>query len=195
MSMLRKLYGRIKADSRRKIFKKKSLLGHDVVIGEKAICHSDKKDAIKIGDHSEIWATLVVQGNGRITVGPYSWIGSGTIIGALTSIEIGSHAMISTEVHIYDNNNHPTDPRTRTKMCEQGFHGDAWQWYHSESAPIVIGNNVWIGERSTILKGVSIGDGAIIAAASVVTHDVPAYSIAAGNPAHIVKKLPHPGVE
>ena len=54
--------------------------------------------------------------------------------------------------------------------------------------PVVIGNNVWIGDKATILPGVTIGDGAIIAANAVVTKDVPAYSVAAGNPARIIKK-------
>ena len=54
---------------------------------------------------------------------------------------------------------------------------------------IVIGNNVWIGDKATILSGVSIGDGAVIAANSVVTKNVPAYSVVAGNPAEIKKCL------
>ena len=54
---------------------------------------------------------------------------------------------------------------------------------------IVIGNNVWIGDKATILSGVTIGDGAVIAANSVVTKNVPAYSVVAGNPAEIKKSL------
>lgn len=55
--------------------------------------------------------------------------------------------------------------------------------------PVIIGRNVWIGDKSTILPGVTIGDGAIIGSNSVVTKDVPPFSIAAGNPAFIIKKL------
>ena len=54
---------------------------------------------------------------------------------------------------------------------------------------VKIGNNVWIGERSMILKGVEIGDGAVVAGASVVTKSVPANTVVAGNPAKIIKKL------
>ena len=54
--------------------------------------------------------------------------------------------------------------------------------------PVVIGNNVWIGDKATILPGVTIGDGAVIAVNAVVTKDVPVYSVAAGNPARIIKK-------
>ena len=54
--------------------------------------------------------------------------------------------------------------------------------------PVIIGNNVWIGDKATILGGVTIGDGAVIAANSVVTKDVPAYSVVGGNPARVIKR-------
>ena len=54
--------------------------------------------------------------------------------------------------------------------------------------PVVIGDNVWIGDKATILPGVTIGDGAVIAANAVVTKDVPKYSVVGGNPARILKK-------
>ncbi|TOB35760.1 hypothetical protein CGK06_26050 [Vibrio parahaemolyticus] len=57
-----------------------------------------------------------------------------------------------------------------------------------QNAPIVIGNDVWIGFNSTILPGVSIGDGAVIAAHSVVTKDVPSYTVVGGIPAKEIKK-------
>jgi maltose O-acetyltransferase len=55
-----------------------------------------------------------------------------------------------------------------------------------EEDPVTIGNDVWIGDRVTILPGVTIGDGCIISAGAVVTHDVPEYSIAAGVPARVI---------
>jgi len=63
-------------------------------------------------------------------------------------------------------------------MMEQGF---------SEERPVVIGNDVWIGDRVMILPGIQIGNGAIVGAGSVVTHSIPDYAIAAGNPARIIK--------
>lgn len=56
-------------------------------------------------------------------------------------------------------------------------------------APIVIGRNVWIGANVTILKGVTVGDDAVVAAASVVTKDVPAGSIVVGSPARVVRSV------
>ena len=60
-------------------------------------------------------------------------------------------------------------------------------WKHSANAPIIIGENCWIGTNVRICKGVTIGDNSVIAACSVVTKDVPANCIVAGNPAKIVK--------
>ncbi len=85
-------------------------------------------------------------------------------------IEIGSGVAISHDVTIMDSDAH--------EILENGY---------KKSQPIVIGNNVWIGTRATILKGVTIGDGAIIAAGAVVTKDVPAHSLVGGVPAKILK--------
>ena len=68
---------------------------------------------------------------------------------------------------------------------EEGF--DVKTWEAENRGDTIIGNDVWIGMEAVILPGVTIGDGAIVAAKSVVTHDVPPYSIFAGNPARIVK--------
>ena len=62
----------------------------------------------------------------------------------------------------------------------------------TSKGPVIIGNNVWIGDKATILPNVTIGDGAVIAANSVVTKDVPAYSVVAGNPAKVIKSANNP---
>jgi maltose O-acetyltransferase len=56
---------------------------------------------------------------------------------------------------------------------------------------VVIGDNVWIGNRAIILPGVTIGAGAVVGAGSVVTRDVPPFTVVAGNPAKVLKALPH----
>jgi len=61
--------------------------------------------------------------------------------------------------------------------------------YIGGSEPVTIGNNVWLGDSSIICKGVAIGDNSIIGAGSVVTSDIPANVIAAGNPAEVIRKL------
>lgn len=122
-------------------------------------------------------------------IGKYTTIRGYSVIGAVKRIYIGDHVIISNNVHIYDNNNHPTSPKTRIEMCESGFYSSLWEWTKSDAAEVIIEDNVWIGERSTVLKGVTIGKGSIVGCDSVVTKDVPPYSIVAGNPARIVKYL------
>lgn len=116
-------------------------------------------------------------------------MGYRSLIGAMDSVTIGNDVIIASDVRIFDNNNHPTDPEQRKKMSQSDFYGELWTWKYAEHKPIEIDDNVWIGEFSAILKGVHIGEGAIVASHSVVTKDVPPNCIVAGNPAKVVKKL------
>lgn len=95
-----------------------------------------------------------------------------SIIDCFERIEIGRGCAISKRVMIRDSNNHDILTTSDYKITE----------------PIKIGNNVWIGMGATILPGVNIGDGAIIAAGSVVNKDVPAYSLVGGVPAKVIKQ-------
>ena len=170
-------------------FHRNAIVGSDVELGWCAGClNTGKRDSIVIGDHCSIWGRLVCNG-GRITVGSYTTIRYKTLVGSAVEVAIGNYCIISNNVIIMDNNNHPTDPKERIELCKSGFYGDLWDWKHSEKKPIVIEDNVWIGERAVILKGVTIGEGAVVGACSVVTKDVPAFTIVAGNPARVVKPL------
>lgn len=133
--------------------------------------------------------TLYASENGRLDIGDHFYLGNNSLIGSEKSIKIGRCVIISNDVRIYDNNNHPTSPKAREIMSLNGFSNDNWSWKHSESAPVVIEDNVWIGQYSTILKGVTVGKGSIVATRAVVTKDVPPYTIVAGNPAKVVKKI------
>ena len=92
-------------------------------------------------------------------------------------VTIGDDCFIGPGVHIYCAC-HSTDPRERKTRQE---------W----AKPVTIGNDVWIGGNVTILPGVTIGDNCTIGAGAVVTHDIPANSIAVGNPAKVIKTLEH----
>lgn len=146
-----------------------------------------KAEQIILYDHVDMYGDIVVSYKGRVTMGNYCKIGVGSAIMAVNNIFIGNYTAIADKTVIVDNNNHPIDPEFRRKMRETPHGSDMRQWKHSVSSPIIIGENVWIGSNVRICKGVHIGDNAIIAACSVVTKDVPANSIAAGNPAKIVK--------
>ncbi len=90
-------------------------------------------------------------------------------------VKIGDNCFIAPNVSIYTAG-HPIHPKIRNTMYEYGI-------------DMTIGNDVWIGGNSVICPGVNIGDGAVIGAGSVVTKDVPSYTVVAGNPAKVIKKI------
>ena len=146
-----------------------------------------KASDIVLDEHVWVFGTLASQSGGKIKMGKYSKIGEGSRITAVDSVTIGDYTAIANCSVISDNNNHPVNPDYRLYMRQQSISDDSRLWKHAAHAPVVIGSNVWIGENVRIQKGVTIGDNSIIAANTVVTKDVPANSIAAGNPARIVK--------
>ncbi len=111
-------------------------------------------------------------------------IGDGTFIGHACgfnvgrSVRIGCHCLFATGVLVYDLDGHPLDAASRR----------AGEPTPPEAVrPVVIGDDVWVGSGAMILKGVTVGDRAVVAARAVVTRDVPADAIVAGNPARIVR--------
>jgi len=100
-------------------------------------------------------------------------------IAAINKIVIGNDVLLGSRVLITDHSHgilEKTDvPFVERQLCSKG--------------PVVIGDNVWIGEGACILPGVTVGGGSIVAANAVVTHDVPPYSIVAGVPARVIKQL------
>jgi acetyltransferase-like isoleucine patch superfamily enzyme len=106
------------------------------------------------------------------------------------SVQIGSFCSIAQGVNIIIKGDHNADWISTfpfTAFAHKGWDGEFIQGHPKSKGPVIIGNDVWIGMNSLILSGVTIGDGAIIGAHSVVTKNVPPYAIAAGNPAKIVK--------
>lgn len=184
------LFIRPKLIYKRYVFQKNAQIGSNFACGRWSRCVNSSGDRtrIQIGDHCEINGKLRCSRTGRLSIGEYSIVNEETVIGAEEEVTIGDHAIISHHVTIFDNNNHPTDPDMRIKLCESGFYSSLWDWDQSTHSPVHIERNVWVGQYATILKGVTIGEGAIIAAGAIVTKDVPPYSIAAGNPAKIVKR-------
>src|SRR5262249_4183280 len=106
-----------------------------------------------------------------------SGMSGGSITARSKTIRIGKNTLIGTDCVIFDSDFHvawPPDGRT-------SYAGD------EVDAPVTIGNNVWFGARCMVLKGVTIGDNCVIAAGSIVTKSLPPNSLAAGNPAKVVK--------
>lgn len=142
---------------------------------------------VVIEDHVEICGALMSQNHGKIYVGEYTWIGNQSVIESVNRVEIGNNTIISTNVFITDNNNHPISPEFRRYYSFTKDGDDSKKWKHSSNAPVIIGENCWIGRNSRIQKGVTIGNNSIVAANSVVTKSVPENCIVGGNPAGIIR--------
>lgn len=186
---IKKVLDYIRCTKNRKEFENNSVYGKDLKVRFTSHCAAKNKEDIVIGDGCEIKGRLISFEGGKIKIGSNCFMNFNSCIGAMDSITIGDNVIIATDVRIFDNNNHPTSPEMREKMSHSDFYGELWSWKYAEHKPVVIGDNVWIGEYSAILKGVHIGKGSIVASHSVVTKDVPEYVIVAGNPAKVVKKL------
>lgn len=116
----------------------------------------------------------------EVVIGDHTYIGHATSLTTSRSIHIGRHCLIAGGVQIADYDGHPVDAYRRR----------AGEPTPPENIrPVVIGNDVWIGTGACILKGVTIGDRAVIGAHAVVTRDVPPDTVVAGNPAQVVKYL------
>lgn len=118
-----------------------------------------------------------------INIGDHTFIGNGCTLSAAREIRIGAHCLVSSMVRIHDNDGHPLDPARRRR--HEPIQPE-------ESAPVIIEDNVWIGAGVTILKGVRIGADAVVGTGAVVTVDVPAGAVVAGNPARVVRQLDAP---
>jgi acetyltransferase-like isoleucine patch superfamily enzyme len=139
---------------------------------------------IHIGDDVYLSGTIIISA-GRIfkepelRIGNRTFIGDGATFSVAKSIEIGDDVLIAASCWISDYSPHPTDPVKRVAGL---------QVEPEEVRPVRIGNRVWLGGRSIILPGVTIGDDAVVGAAAVVTKDVPAGCICVGNPGRILSR-------
>lgn len=147
-----------------------------VSIGRGFICRSGFRHAIDNSCGSRI---SVLKG-ATLTIDEYSGM-SNTVIHCHESVTIGNHVNIGAGTMIFDTNFHSNDWRNRINR--------ATDCCHAKTAPVVIGDLVFIGARCIIGKGVHIGEKSMVAAGSVVVKDIPAGELWGGNPAKFIKKL------
>lgn len=148
--------------------------------------------AVVFGKHVSIYAgcSFSVGAAGHCTVGDFTLL-NGALIMVEDRIEIGSHCLVSWNVGIADSDFHPLKPSERLIDAEAlaPFYQGRPPRPKIVTAPVIIGDNVWIGMNATILKGVTIGNNSVVAAGSVVTKPVEANTVVAGNPAVPIKKF------
>lgn len=179
-------------------------LSENVRLQKNSSLMAESPDAtINIGANAIIYedARIESYGNGKISIGPSSIVGDAHIVSRF-NIQIGARFLTSWNVFIQDYDSHPNTPELRKQQIENmvsSFRPNfgakhaiplvrtAWD-YPGEA--IVIGDDVWLGAGTTILKGATIGSGSIVATGAVVLKgNYPALSLLAGNPAKVVKSL------
>jgi acetyltransferase-like isoleucine patch superfamily enzyme len=123
-----------------------------------------------------VW--LTAPGSARIRIGAGTYLNLGVMIAAIDLVEIGEHCMLANGCFVTDASHRFDDPELPVP----------WQGFTSRG-PTRIGNNVWCGVHVAITRGVTIGERSVIGANSVVTTDIPAFSIAAGAPARVLRRI------
>lgn len=143
---------------------------------------------LHIGDESRVETRLTIEREGAtLTVGDRSFIGGGDISCA-SSITVGDDVMIAWNTTIFDHASHSLRFSERANDVTAWLRGKK-NWAVVQVAPVRICNKAWVGFGSIVLPGVTIGEGAVVGAGSVVTRDVPPWTVAAGNPARVIREL------
>lgn len=150
---------------------------------------------INIGANCLIQGQIVAERNeSRVHLADRVLLGGGSVIDCALSVTVESNVLISYGCVIADSNNHSLFPELRINDLATWMDGRRHDWSYSEMAPIRICEGTWIGARSIILKGVTIGAGAVVGMGSVVTRDVPPRTVVGGNPARVIREIgPPPG--
>ena len=139
---------------------------------------------IRIGDNCTIWShmgttQLFADKGAELVIGEGTFINTACIISASNRIVIGKNCQIANQVIIMDGDFHGVDDRSES----------------GKSDAVIIGDNAWLATRSMVLKGVEIGEGATVAAGSVVTKNVEPYTLVGGVPAKLIRKIKVPSHE
>ena len=142
--------------------------GPNIEVGECFTAIGEPMHRVEVG----VWGRSA--GEGAISIGNGVLMSPGTRLSASDKITIGDGVMMANGTYITDSDWHTVYDRTQRD---------------ERATPVVIEDNVWLGDHATVLKGVTVGENSVIAARAVVTRDIPANVIAAGNPAKVVKEL------
>ncbi len=146
--------------------------------------------AIRVGGNSVVSGELLVFAHGGdISIGAWSYIGEGSRIWSACSVKIGERVLVAHNVNIFDSLTHPLNARLRHEQFVAILQSGHPRSIDLGERPVVLGNDVWVGANASVLRGVTVGDGAIVGAGAVVVHDVAPYCIVAGNPATVVREL------
>ncbi|WP_305037027.1 acyltransferase [Pedobacter sp. SYP-B3415] len=183
------------------------LASHYGVIGNAHLLSSFKlslqnplqnKKYLRVGDDTVLDCKVTFESTGgELIIGNRTYIGNSHLI-VRNRVEIEDDVFIAWGCYVYDHDSHSLDYRDRQQDISQQLddlrNGRNFiankNWDVVNSKPIKICSHAWIGMHAIILKGVTIGEGAIVGAASVVTKDVAPWTVVGGNPAKLIKEIP-----
>jgi acetyltransferase-like isoleucine patch superfamily enzyme len=127
-----------------------------------------------------VWITA--PGNARVRIGEGAFLNMGVMIAAQELVEIGDHCMLANGCFVSDSSHRYDDPDKPI----------TWQGFQSKG-PTRVGDNCWLGAHAIVTSGVTIGERCVVGANSVVTTDIEPYSIVAGAPAKLIRKIEYAG--
>jgi acetyltransferase-like isoleucine patch superfamily enzyme len=163
---------------------KRCVAGSKTILTGSITNRQGRREVIRIGSRSRIAAELLVYDDaGLIEIGDNCVINGGVRIWSADAVRIGNRVLISHDVFIHDCNAHPLSARRRFQHVSEIREGRLPRYDDIAHAPVVIEDDVWINARAMVLKGVTIGRGAVIGAGALVTRDVEPYTVVAGIPA------------
>ena len=159
-----------------------------------ALCRAEREHAVRIERAAHVYSSTIfdIGARGEVAIGPFAMLNGARLV-CEARIDIGAYAAISWNVVIMDSYRVPHDPALRRALIERS-HGPLLRMVDPgvAAAPVRLHDNVWLGFDVCVLPGVTIGEGSVVGARSVVCSDVPPYTLVAGNPARPVRELPRP---
>ncbi len=203
LTLLKKIYRKFfdKKQTIDKYLKQKNIAESTIIRNPNPIrfdVEPEKRIYVKIGEKCFLSANFIFESQkGYIEIGNNVQM-NGVMLISREKIIIEDNVTMAWNITIYDHNSHSIYWKHRQQDNEQTYNDFVSikntvinkNWENVKSAPIHIKSKAWIGMNVLILKGVTIGEGAVIGAGSVVTKDIPAWTVAAGNPAKVVKNIP-----
>jgi len=152
---------------------------------------SQVREGVRLGEGSTVYLGTMfdVVPGGRVSLGRCALLHGAWII-CDAAVEIGDYALISWNVVLMDTYRACREPqRRRLQLRQVPAHPLSRLLAETEAQPIRIGRNAWIGFDCCVLPGITIGEGSIVGARSVVTENVPPYTVVAGNPARVIRPI------
>jgi acetyltransferase-like isoleucine patch superfamily enzyme len=158
---------------------------------------AESRTYVNVRESCILQCTIIFEStSGSVSIGANTFIGGGTRLISIDSIEIGNDVMVAWDVTIYDHDGHSliweerrNDVRNAYRQLTSNPKANLKDWSTVARKGIRVGDRCWIGFGSVILKGVALGDGVVVGARSVVTKSFPPNVVIAGNPARVIKDV------